>query len=308
MKLYQRKEKDLAPQGQADPYMIKAEDGRYYLYTTGGHLFSSDSLMKGWSYEGICLDAPGQQNVWAPSVIKIEEQYYMYYSSMQAGDTSDHGQTLRVATADGPQGPFVYQKDILPPFSIDPHVVETPSGLYMFYCNNDEKSSRAGTYILCDRMLDPYNLEGKAVPAIVPTLDEEIFQRNRFKPGQHWHTVEGAFYFYDRGVHYLMYSGACYQNPSYFIGFSTACEPEDTDLRMLSWTKYPDNNTYAPLMCRNEFMEGVGHNSVIRDSGKLYVVYHGRDYQDFAPAKDTRVARIDELTVDAGRLSVTMTL
>lgn len=34
MKLYQRKENDPAPQGQADPYMIKADDGRYYLYAT----------------------------------------------------------------------------------------------------------------------------------------------------------------------------------------------------------------------------------------------------------------------------------
>ena len=36
MKLYQRKANDLAPLGQADPYMIKAGDGRYYLYASGG--------------------------------------------------------------------------------------------------------------------------------------------------------------------------------------------------------------------------------------------------------------------------------
>ena len=31
MKLYKRKENDQAPVGQADPYLIKGDDGRYYL-------------------------------------------------------------------------------------------------------------------------------------------------------------------------------------------------------------------------------------------------------------------------------------
>lgn len=63
-----------------------------------------------------------------------------------------------------------------------------------------------------------------------PTINEEIYQKDRFKKGQHWHTIEGAFYFYKEGTHYLMYSGACYQNPTYFIGYSIAHGPEDADL------------------------------------------------------------------------------
>ena len=35
MKLYKRKPDDRAPLGQPDPYMIKAGDGRYYIYATG---------------------------------------------------------------------------------------------------------------------------------------------------------------------------------------------------------------------------------------------------------------------------------
>ena len=306
MKLYQRKENDCAPLGQADPYMIRAEDGRYYLYASGAHLFSSDGLKKGWRYDGVCLDAPGQKSVWAPSVIQIEGKYYMYYSSMPEADEGDHSQTMRVAVSDGPQGPFTYVKDLLPPFSIDPHVVETPSGLYMFYCNNDEKAERAGTFVLCDKMTDPCTLLGEPETVIVPTIDEEIFQRDRFRKGQHWHTIEGAFYFYHGGTHFLMYSGACYQNPTYFIGYSIAHGSEDADLRKLRWEKVPDAATYAPLMCKNSFVEGVGHNSVIRDGGKYYVVYHGREYTGRAE-EDTRVARIDELEVNRDRLKVTMT-
>ena len=32
MKVYKRKANDPAPLAQADPYMIKGEDGRYYMY------------------------------------------------------------------------------------------------------------------------------------------------------------------------------------------------------------------------------------------------------------------------------------
>ena len=66
MKLYNRKQNDPAPLGQADPYMIKAGDGRYYIYATGPsgpQLYSSDTLLEGWEYEGGCLDMTGQKNI-----------------------------------------------------------------------------------------------------------------------------------------------------------------------------------------------------------------------------------------------------
>ena len=69
MKLYQRKTNDPAPAGQADPYIIKAEDGRYYVYATGPggpSLFFSDSLLEGWTYDGECLDMSGQKSCLHP--------------------------------------------------------------------------------------------------------------------------------------------------------------------------------------------------------------------------------------------------
>lgn len=307
MKLYRRTPEDPAPLAQADPYLIKAGDGRYYLYATAGQVYSSDHLLEGWRYEGIRLHMPGQAECWAPSVLELDGTYYMYYSSLPQGSTDPHDQQLRLAVASHPAGPFTYVKDLLPPFSIDPHVVQTPSGLYIFYCNNAYEGERAGTRILCDRMTAPDQLEGHPQCVVEPTLDEEIFMRDRFRPGQHWHTIEGAFYFFHQGYHYLMYSGACYQNPTYFIGYCTAHAPQEADLRTLPWQKFPDAHTYLPLMKKNAFMEGMGHNSVLFDGGKCYIVYHGRDLSDAQNPVDTRCARIDEMHVDQGRLSVTPT-
>ena len=40
------------------------------------------------------------------------------------------------------------------------------------------------------------------------------------------------------------------------------------------------------------------------EDGKYYIVYHARDYGDIEKKEDTRSARIDELIVDDGKLSV----
>ena len=305
MKLYQVKNSNVI--NQADPYIIRARDKRYYMYATGGQLYSSDMLLSGWKYEGICLDMPGQKMCWAPSVIEIDSKYYMYYSSVDKDYDKEHGHSMRVAVSDTPNGIFRYVKILLPPFSIDAHVVKTPLGLYMFYCNNNYTAERAGTYILCDKMKTPFELEGKPISAVIPTIDEEIYMRNRFKKGQHWHTIEGAFYFFYKGIHFLMYSGACYQNPTYFIGYCVAHAPEDIDLRQLKWKKYPNSYTYTPLVRSNDFVEGMGHNSVIFDDGKCYIVYHGRDCSDVKSEQDTRVARIDEMLIDGEKLIVNVT-
>lgn len=310
MKLYKRKEEDTAPVGQADPYMIQAEDGRYYLYATGPNgasLFSSDSLLDGWEYEGECLDMTGQKSCWAPSVIYMEGKYYMYYSSLDEDAESEHQQTLRVAVSDSPRGPFQMVKKLVSPFSIDPHVVINSSGIYHFYCRNVLDAERVGTYIFCDRMTDPLTMEGNPVCVVKPTLDEEIYMKDRFRKGEDWHTVEGAFYFHVGQTHFLMFSGANYTNPTYFIGYCVAHGPEDADLRTLDWKKYPDEHSYAPLLCNTDFIEGMGHNSVIFDSGECYIVYHGRDLRDAGTAGDARSARIDKMSINGDVLEVSLT-
>jgi tRNA dimethylallyltransferase len=68
--------------------------------------------------------------------------------------------------------------------------------------------------------------------------------------------------------------------------------------------KYPDENTYAPLISKNEYEEGTGHNSVIKYDGEYYVIYHGRDViDDGRITGDKRTARICRLTLDGEKLT-----
>lgn len=293
--------------GQADPFILKS-GGRYYIYTTGHdaiYAYQSDNLFDGWEFYGKVFEYKEKvEGYWAPSVIELDGKFYMYNSFeylKDKGDKGGHHQAMFVSVADNPLGPFGNAKQILHPFSIDSHIVQNESGLYLFYSTNRFEGDRIGTYIVVDKMLDPFTPAGKPVTVVEPTLDEDIFRRDRYKIGQHWHTIEGAFYFKEGDWQYVMYSGNCYEQPTYYIGYARA-KTDETDLTKIKFEKYPDENTYHPVLKANEFEEGTGHHSMIKEDGQWYAVYHARDYDDGLDANsfDARNARICKLNVKDG--------
>lgn len=292
--------------GQADPFILKS-GGRYYIYTTGHdgiYAYHSDKLFDGWEFAGQVMTVADHEAFWAPSVIELDGKFYMYNSIEIYNDTPDkggHRGAMFVSEADNPLGPFTNATQLLHPFSIDSHVVQNESGLYIFYSTNRFEGDRIGTYIAVDKLIDPYHAEGKPVMVVEPTLDEDIYRRDRYKKGQHWHTIEGAFYFKEGDWQYVMYSGNCFEQPTYYIGYARA-KTDETDLRKIKFEKYPDDNTYSPVLAANDFEEGTGHHSMIKEDGQWYAIYHARDYDDGlnANAFDARNARICKLNVRDG--------
>ena len=292
--------------GQADPYILKS-GGKYYIYVTGHdgiYAYKSSLLLSGWEYYGRVLEVPGFKAFWAPSVIELDGKFYMY-NSMELTDgqkdKSGHTGAMHVSVSENPLGPFTGTKQILPPFSIDSHIVKNEAGLFLFYSTNRYEGKRCGTCIVVDKMKDPFTPEGNPVLVVEPTLDEEIFERDRFKKGEHWHTIEGAFYFKEGPWQYVMYSGNCFEKPSYYIGYARA-KTDETDLTKIHFQKYPDDDTYLPVLKANEFEEGTGHHSLIKEDGIWYAVYHARDYANTSGADsfDARNARICRLKVEDG--------
>ena len=305
MKLYQRKLHDSAPMGQPDPFVFYYQN-KYYIYAThldGVQLYCSDELTSGWEYKGFCFSLKNEKNYWAPALLEYNGMFYLYVSTTPANITNMHQQSLKVAVSISPEGPFRFAQELLPPFSIDAHAVEYKKQLYLFYSVNDESAARPGTYIVVDRMLSPYQTEGRPVAVVRPTMDEEIFCRDRFQKGVHWHTVEGAFYFRHGDTHFVTYSGSAYGQPTYFVGYSVAHGDCD-DLRGLEWHKYPDENTYQPLLASTQTVDGPGHNSILEKDGQLWIVYHGRDRDVQCPQEDCRCMRADRLMVSGDRLWV----
>lgn len=284
---------------QADPFIFE-DAGKLYIYITGlpgVRLYSADDLFGMWHYEGIVATVEGAKEFWAPSVIKYGDTYYMYVSFTVEGEFDEY---MHVFTASKPEGPFTVRKMLYNEFSIDSHVVETSEGLFLWYAKNGREGDRIGTRVYVDKLIDPLTPEGKPVEKIVPTFDEEIFTP-QYTDDCRWHTIEGPFWFKEGDWQYVMYSGGCYMDDTYHIGYSCAKSNEE-DLTCVEFIKNTKDGGFAPVIIKNEFEEGTGHHSVIKYKGEYYAVYHGRDYEEnpSIASENRRNMRVCKLFVKDG--------
>ncbi len=293
---------DVENRKQPDPYIFE-DNGKLYLYVTAGtgvEAYSADALDGVWHFEGVVCSIENMKQYWAPCIFKKDGKYYLYFSCEGCG----HWQRLYVARADSPLGPFTDAKLIYDRFTIDAHVVETSAGMFLFYAEDNKQGDRIGTRIFVDKLVDPMTPANICKEVLVPTFDEEIFKRNRYGDGKDWHTLEGAFWFEKDGWQYLMYSGACYENDTYHIGYAVA-NTDEADLTKVDFVKHTADGAFDPLMIKNAYEEGTGHHSVYAKDGKYYVVYHGRDTVAKADGTiESRTGRYCEMFVNDGILTV----
>lgn len=263
-----------------DPFVMRVGN-RYYCYTSayyGVKILESRDLLS-FTECGYAYCPANEKSFWAPAAFQWEGKYYLYYSSLMDGETDEHKHFLRVAVSERPEGPYTYLNTLTDYFAIDPHVVRSGERYYIFYAANiasNEVNGRIGTVIWVDELLAPDRMAGRNKTVLLPTIDEEIFARNRFGDGKDWHTLEGPFYLSD-GVHsWLMYSGNAYTSPDYFIGYAQAEYRED--LCELQFVKLPKEDAYHPLVRAGNGIEGTGHNSVTQGPDHItpVIVYHGR--------------------------------
>lgn len=286
---------------QPDPFIFRDDDGTFYIYSTavnGIHAYSSKSLEGEWKYEGIILFYEKSKEYWAPSVIKLDGKYYIYFSYHVPGIS----EYMHVAVSDNPLGPFSEPTRLYNKFSIDSHVVKTDAGLFIWYAADNEDCDRIGTRVFVDKLLDPFTPAHIEKEVLVPTFDEEVYD---IRNGRPWHTVEGPFWFQEGEWQYLMYSAGAFTNDTYHIGYAVA-KTNEPDLTKVDFVKHTDNGKFAPVMFKNEVEEGVGHHSVIKIDGQYYAVYHARDVKsdkDKTSGNDyveERTARFCKLNVGNG--------
>lgn len=288
-----------------DPFVMRFR-GQYWCYSTGesGVQVSTSSDLVHWQHLGYALQVSGARQYWAPCVVHVDGTFWMYVSFRPADSDDPHDELLHVASSTSPAGPFTVQCRLFDTFSIDPHVVRDPrtGDFVLFYSTNDVtglEPERAGTSIVVDRLVTMQTLAGDPRPVVVPTLEEEIFERNRFGDGRDWYTIEAATYFTHHDTAFLTYSGNAYVRENYFIGYSSA--PLAAGPEALTWTKHPSDHVWAPLVRRSAAVEGTGHNSIVRAPNLVddWLVYHGRDQAEpLLTGVEQRVRRIDPLFYD----------
>ena len=221
----------LIPGNLADPAVL-LHQGVYYLYATGEvdgdngtRVYTSTNLVH-WQ-RGPVVFRPGLPHVWAPDVWRdpASGRFYLYYTV---------NQTVGVAEADGPLGPFQIVRKFFDR-AIDAHLFRDDDGrLYLYYVQ------LPGFRIHVQPMASPTEPQGEPREILHPEADWET------RAGR---VTEGPWMIKHRGRYYLLYSGSGADTPDYAVGYATADSP------LGPFTRAPHN----PIVHRGGNVFGPGH-------------------------------------------------
>ncbi|MDQ0677618.1 beta-xylosidase [Arthrobacter pascens] len=237
----------------ADPNIVVYGD-TYYIYpTTDGiaswgstkfSAYSSKNLVD-WTDEGVVLDLANvswtHSNAWAPTATSKDGKYYLYFTA---------GQSIGVAVADSPTGPFVDSGAPLVDKAayggaqqIDPAVFTDDDGVsYLFWGNGTAR------YVPLNADMVSYSA------ANVKTIGG----LTQFR--------EGPFVHKRNSTYYMTYSIDDTRSENYRVGYATASSIAGP------WT-------YKGVILQKKpelGILGTGHNSVLQVPGTddWYIVYH----------------------------------
>jgi arabinan endo-1,5-alpha-L-arabinosidase len=252
----------------ADPSVLRAEDGRFYLVATQDSwdgriehylpIFSSEDLVD-WEFIGDAFALPprwkdGGGFLWAPDLSLFDGRYHLYYAYSQWGDSNP---CIGLATASHPSGPWedlgrpvFCSLDIGVRNSIDPFVWNEDGARTMIW------GSFNGIYAV---ELDEAGTRAAGDPVLLAD--------RRFE----------APYVIERDGRYYLFlsSGSCCDGAAStyltWVGRSDSLlgpylDALGRDLRF---------GGGEVVLFRNDDWLGPGHNAVVRDdAGDDWIVYH----------------------------------
>ena len=256
-----------------DPYLV-TENGKYYVTATcdgkGYDIYSSEDLSN-WNKEGRIFSSGAKEgwvrtSLWQPQiVIGNDGKYYLYY----CGNNDDSSLRIGVAVADSITGPY---KDALGhpllPYdyaTIDPNLFTDDDGrMYLYFskdCSENRVDGHPTSQLYCIEMEGYIKIKEGTDPVLVATPEQEW----EFASGDYrWN--EGPDILKHDGKYYLFYSGGCFANSTYSIGYGVSDSP------MGPFAKYDKN----PVIASTEKVSGPGNNSFFTtlDGKELYTCYH----------------------------------
>ena len=301
----------------ADPDVLKADDGYFYMYCTNtycemgnkgmqydrGPIFQSKDLIN-WTWVGSVFDGHPQAlnwsdkdaGVWAPSVIKVGDHYNYYYSLSLWGDSNPG---IGVATSLTPYGPWTHYGKVLDSNlsgvknSIDPQPIYDEDGkLYLIW----------GSFY--------------GIGAVELTDDgtEVFWGINNIKDHLYWIIDDNSNGQMDININYEG-SYIIKRNDSYYYFGSqgTCCDGVNSTYRVKAGkankllgkyygsdgkTLTDETGSYGDLVVGpSEEVAGVGHNTVVEDyEGEFWLFYHGFDVNGEYP--NERTIFMDKLYFD----------
>lgn len=267
----------------ADPSVIRDPlTGVFYAYGTQDNwrdgkgsrlvpILQSNDLVSWKVIANAFLTKPSwkaEGGIWAPDVVLLNNEYYMYYAYSTWGDPNPG---IGVARSKSPTGPFTDEgklfdsKDIDVPNSIDPYFIQEDGKNYLFWGSFSDAPTQGnfGVELSSDGLsiaegAEKFKITAGDVEAVV------IHKRN------------GYFYF-------IGSKGSCCEGKksTYHVVVARSksltgpyLDKEGKDMK--------DRGSGTLLFKRNARFVGTGHTSriVTDDEGQDWLLYHGIDSQN----------------------------
>ena len=265
----------------ADPFILHASDGRYYLYCTsedgsGFPVRSSEDLIH-WTEHGPALRAKDSRwandTFWAPECYELGGKYVLLYSANWKDNPTQALENYRIgaAVADTPVGPFTEVSD-RPVFDpgypiIDANLYREDGRYYLYYsrCCYEHKVDGLEESWIYGVELKPDFSGIIGEPALLLRPEQPWEGRSAAATGRRWN--EGSFLM-KAGDRYLMtYSGNFFGGPDYAVGYAVGKTP------LGPFVKAAEN----PILERYGDVTGTGHSCMLHSpEGELLICYHGR--------------------------------
>lgn len=310
-----------------DPFILKASDGKFYMYGTSGEegfrTYSSENLSdwkdEGLVYHGATEDSWTVDCFWAPEVYERNGKYYIWYSANWKENPTNELEMFRigVAEADSPTGPF-REMNGGPLFDpgypiIDANLYfdDANGKVYLYYsrcCYKHAEESEVADWARQKGWFEEieeswvYGVEikpdfsgviGEPVLLLRPpvTMDDQQAEwesRSVTSREVNRRWTEGSYLIKEGDTYYMLYSANYFGGGNYAVGYATAKSP-------LGPFQKADNN---PILEKNVEkggdVSGTGHCMVLYlDNGKMLNVYHARTTK----TGEARVVFIDPMEI-----------
>ena len=273
------------PGWYADPEGIVFDD-QYWIYPTYSapydkqvffDAFSSPDLVNWTKHEKVIDTAAikwAKRAVWAPSIIKKENKYYLFFGANDIQSDDELG-GIGVAVAEDPEGP--YKDHLGKPLIGKFHNGAQPIDQFCFRDKDGQYYLYYGGWGHCNVAKLNEDFTG-----FIPFEDGTIFKE--VTPEGY---VEGPFMFIKDGKYYFMWSEGGWTGPDYSVAYAISDSPFG-----------PFKREDKILQQDPEIATGAGHHSVIhpQDSDDYYMVYHRRPLDE--TDQNSRETCIDRMYFD----------
>jgi GH43 family beta-xylosidase len=266
---------------RADPWVIKTDDGVYYLIATVPE-YDRIVIRKANSINGLKGAEEKEvwhkhekgvmgHHIWAPELHKIDGKWYIYFAAGEVENIWNIRMWVLSNPSEDPmkgewkeEGRIITKRES---FSLDATTFEHKGKRYLIWAQNVTEGKQ-GTSLVLSEMKTPTTLIGPEVVITEPDFSWEKIKYN---------VNEGPAVIKRNGKIFVTYSASA-TNHNYCVGLLWIDEKADL-LEASNWHKSP-----GPVFYTNEDLKrfGPGHNcfTTADDGETLIMIYHARDYKE----------------------------